>query len=30
MSNIIYHNLYQVKKKISAGSFGVVYLGENI
>ena len=27
---MIFNSLYQAKKKISAGSFGTVYLGENI
>ena len=27
---MLFHNLYQAKKKISAGSFGTVYFGENI
>ena len=27
---MIYNNIYQVKKKISSGSFGVVYSGLNL
>lgn len=27
---MLFNSLYQAKKKISAGSFGTVYLGENI
>ena len=28
--DMLFHNIYLAKKKISAGSFGTVYLGENI
>ena len=27
---MLFNKVYQAKKKISAGSFGTVYLGENI
>ena len=27
---MLFNKIYQAKKKISAGSFGTVYVGENI